>query len=53
MQKRDEYSDEEINELAEWFDDLTLRQAFFLKETFEAHLKVKAGEVQGCNSYVQ
>lgn len=37
-----EYSPSEIDELAEWFQDLTLKQAFFLKESFEAHLKLQA-----------
>ncbi len=38
------YSDDEINELAEWLDDLTLRQAFYLKESFEAFLQMQAHE---------
>jgi uncharacterized protein YpbB len=32
------YTDEEINELAEWLEDLTLKQAFFLKESFQSYL---------------
>lgn len=39
------YSDEEINELAEWLEDLTLKQAFFLKESYEAMLRFKAAEI--------
>lgn len=35
------YTDEEINELAEWLEELTLKQAFFLKESYEAFLKMK------------
>lgn len=46
------YSDDEINELAEWFDELTLKQAFFLKETFEAHLRLQAQGAQDGNSHV-
>lgn len=40
-QKKEVYSDEEINELAEWLEDLTLKQAFFLKESYESFLKIK------------
>ena len=53
-QAKDEYTDEEINELAEWLEDLTLKQAFFLKDTYEAHLRLQANEHQGKgNAYVQ
>lgn len=41
----DVYTDEEINELAEWLEDLTLRQAFFLKESYEQLLQAQAHEV--------
>lgn len=34
-----EYSDKEINELAEWLEELTLKEAFFLKESYEGYLK--------------
>lgn len=40
--KKESYTDEEINELAEWLDDLTLKQAFFLKESFQAYLDYNA-----------
>lgn len=39
------YTDEEINELADWFSSLTIRQIFFLKETYESFLKHQAVEV--------
>lgn len=51
LQKKQAYSDEEINELAEWLEDLTLKQAFFIKESYEAMLSMKAQEA-GCG-YVQ
>lgn len=37
-QEKDTYSDAEINELAEWLEDLTLKQAFFLKESYEGYI---------------
>lgn len=40
-QLAENYTDEEINELAEWLEELTLKQAFFLKESYEAFLKMK------------
>lgn len=43
-QEPDAYTDEEINELAEWLEDLTLRQAFFLKESYEQLLQLQAHE---------
>lgn len=51
-QAADEYTDQEINELAEWLEDLTLKQAFFLKESYEAHLSMSAYAQQD-NRYVQ
>lgn len=51
LQKKDAYTDEEINELAEWLEDLTLKQAFFIKESYEAMLKMKAQETG--SGYVQ
>lgn len=38
-QQKDSYTDKEINELAEWLEDLTLKQAFFLKESYEVFLR--------------
>ena len=29
------YTDQEINELAEWVNDLTIEQIFFLKKTYQ------------------
>lgn len=46
-QEKIAYTDEEINELAEWLEDLTLKQAFFLKESFQAYL------VHNANSHGQ
>lgn len=46
-----EYTDEEINELAEFFRDLTIEQAFYLKDSYESFLLMYAKE---CGSeYVQ
>lgn len=39
-QQVSKYTDEEVNELAEWLEDLTLKQCFFLKESFEAYLQM-------------
>ena len=39
------YSDEEINDLAEWLEDLTLKQCFFIKDSYEAMMTHRAGEV--------
>lgn len=41
-QTKTKYTDEEVNELAEWLEDLTLKQAFFLKESYEAYLNAQA-----------
>lgn len=46
-QKKSEYSDQEINEIADWLADLTLKQAFFLKESYEAMLFAQS---QACKS---
>lgn len=45
-QSKDEYTDEEINDLAEWLEDLTLKQAFFLKESYEGYLMQQAQAVE-------
>ncbi len=45
------YTDQEINEIAEWAQDLTLKQLFFLKESYESMLKIQAYEFGG-NGYV-
>ncbi len=50
-QSSDKYSDEEINELADWLEDLTLKQAFFLKESYEGYL-IQQSQAAGC-VYVQ
>lgn len=39
---KNEYTDDEVNELAEWLEDLTIRQAFFLKDCYENYLKAQA-----------
>lgn len=43
-QQQDSYTDDEINELAEWLEDLTLKQAFFLKDSYEAMLNAQSQE---------
>lgn len=43
----DLYSDQEINDLADWFQDLTIRQLFFLKDSYEAMLVIQAQGIQG------
>lgn len=48
-QKQDVYTEDEVNELAEWFEDLTLKQAFFLKESYENYLKMKAHTIEGAH----
>lgn len=48
---KDFYTDKEINEVAEWFQDLTLRQLFFLKKSYEGFLTHEA-QTMGSN-YVQ
>ncbi len=41
-QTGESYSDDQINELSEWLDDLTLKQVFFIKESYEGLLKSQA-----------
>lgn len=48
-QKKDKYTDEEIDELGEFFKELTLKQAFFLKESYEAMLVMQAHEMGNVN----
>ena len=48
--EKDHYSDEEINEFAEWFQDLTLRQLFFIKASYEGFQNTQAQEIG--NGYV-
>lgn len=36
--ERDNYTPEEMDELTAWIENLTVRQAFFLKETYEQYL---------------
>jgi hypothetical protein len=46
-----EYSAKEINEMAEWLNELSFEQLMFLKDSYESMLQVRAQE---CNStYVQ
>lgn len=47
----DVYTDKEINEIAEWAQDLTLKQMFFLKESYESFLKMEAAQFGG-NGYI-
>lgn len=43
------YTDEEINELAEWAESLTIKQLFFLKESYEAFLIMKTMPMESLN----
>lgn len=47
LQEKTIYTDEEVNELAEWLQDLTLKQAFFLKESYEGYLNQQATSCGG------
>ncbi len=50
MQEKEEsesYSSEQVDELQEWIENLTLRQAFFLKDTYGAFLMQQALELNG------
>lgn len=38
------FTDEEINEIADWLESLTIQQLFFLKESYEALLQSYAHE---------
>ena len=48
---RKTYTDQEINELAEWLQSLTIAQLDFLKQSYDAMLDVQA-KAYG-NGYVQ
>lgn len=39
------YSDEEINKLAEWIEELTIAQISFLKESYASMLQAQAHEI--------
>lgn len=39
------YTDQEINDLAEWFEGLTIKQLFFLKYSYEALMALEAEQV--------
>lgn len=39
------YTDDEINKLAEWFQDLTVAQLSFLKESYDSMLQAQAQEL--------
>ena len=45
-QRQQDYTNEEINEVADWFSSLTIEQIFFLKSSYEAMLKAQA-QAQG------
>jgi hypothetical protein len=46
-----DFSSTEINEVADWLNDLSFEQLIFLKQSYEAMLKFQA---QACGSeYVQ
>lgn len=40
-EKPREYTSQEINEIAEWLNDLTLEQIFFLKKSYEAFVAME------------
>jgi hypothetical protein len=42
--EREVYTDDEINKLAEWFQDLTVAQLSFLKESYATMLQAQARE---------
>lgn len=44
------YAQEDVDDLQEWIENLTLKQAFFLKETYEQFLITQANETG--NAYV-
>ena len=44
------YTDEQINELAEWMRDLTIDQAFFLRDNYESFIKLQAATIG--NGYI-
>ena len=44
-----EYTDEQINEIAEWLEDLTLSQIFFIKRCYEETI---LSRMQAGNNYV-
>lgn len=48
---KSQYSDQEINEIADWAADLTLKQLFFLKASYDSFLKMEAHSMGG-NGYV-
>lgn len=47
QEEKKRYSDKELNELAEWLQDLSLDQAFFIKQSYEGFLKAQA-QTSGC-----
>ena len=54
IQEKTQVTDQEINDLAEWYQDLTIEQLRFLKESYEALIQHTATEYQQGNSiYVQ
>lgn len=44
MSEVDYYSQDEVDELELWLENLTLKQAFFLKQTYEDYLLTLAHE---------
>lgn len=43
--EKEVYSDEEINEIASWFEDLTIAQLAFIKESYTEMLQARALDV--------
>ena len=51
MEDKELYTDEEICDLADWFNELTIKQAFFLRDSYLAMLEFQAKESN--QEYVQ
>lgn len=49
--KFDQYTDEELSQLVAWLEDLTYRQLFFLKDSYESYLNLQA-QGDNLNGYI-
>lgn len=47
------YTDKEINDLADWYQDLTIAQLMYIKEAYQQSLLIQAQEIQRGVMYVQ
>lgn len=50
LEKAKEFTNDEINEIAEWMNTLTLEQLFFLKSSYEAFVAMQTLPME--SSYV-